>query len=168
MENNTKDRKLSQEYTFEELHKGALSEIPTTSGVYFVLMPENYKIAIKEETDGFQLTSKGKTSAYAVEELMKKANHYGNSIPYSSNILYIGKARDLQRRIEQYVGYRYRDLNLFPHDGGRAIWQLENNEKLIIRYLECKENENCRNLEHSLLCTYKEKHGAYPFANWKA
>lgn len=163
----TKDRILSKMYTFEELHNGAISEIPATSGVYFVLMPENYKIRIKEETDGFKLTSKGKPSAYSVEKLEKKAKHYGDKNPYSSNILYIGKAKDLHRRIEQYVGYRYNGSNLFPHDGGRAIWQLGNNEKLIVRYLECQENEDCREMEHNLLFNYKKKHGAYPFANWQ-
>lgn len=163
----TKDRILSKMYTFEELHNGAISEIPATSGVYFVLMPENYKIRIKEETDGFKLTSKGKPSAYAVEKLEKKAKHYGDKNPYSSNILYIGKAKDLHRRIEQYVGYRYNGSNLFPHDGGRAIWQLGNNEKLIVRYLECQANEDCREMEHNLLSNYKKKHGAYPFANWQ-
>lgn len=164
---NTKNRPLSMMYTFEELHNGALNEIPNTSGVYFVLIPENYKIVIREETDGFQLTSKGNPSTYPKDKLAKKAEHYGNGVPYNSNILYIGKARDLRRRIEQYVGYRYNEPNLFPHDGGRAIWQLENNEKLIIRYLECREDENCREIEHNLLCVYKKKHGAYPFANWK-
>ena len=116
----TKDRILSKMYTFEELHNGAISEIPATSGVYFVLMPENYRIRIKEETDGFKLTSKGKPSAYSVEKLEKKAKHYGDKDSYSSNILYIGKAKDLHRRIEQYVGYRYNGSNLFPHDGGRC------------------------------------------------
>jgi len=164
---NTKDRILSKMYTFEELHNGAISEIPATSGVYFVLMPENYRIRIKEETDGFKLTSKGKPSAYSVEKLEKKAKHYGDKDLYSSNILYIGKAKDLHRRIEQYVGYRYNGSNLFPHDGGRAIWQLENNEKLIVRYLECQEGEDCREMEHNLLSNYKKKHGALLYANWQ-
>lgn len=163
---NTQDRQLSNMYTFEQLHQGALEELPTTSGVYFVLMPKDFKIVLKEETDGFKLTSKGKPSAYPIEELIKKANHYGIEPPYSSNILYIGKARDLKRRIEQYVGYRYDAQNLFPHDSGRAIWQLENNEKLLVRYLECTENEECKEMEHNLLINYKAKHGMYPFANW--
>ena len=54
----TKDRILSKMYTFEELHNGAISEIPATSGVYFVLMPENYKIRIKNE---------GEIAGYATE-----------------------------------------------------------------------------------------------------
>lgn len=161
------ERTFSKMYTFEELYNGAIKQIPNTSGVYFVIIPVNYEIRIKEKTDGFELTSKGKSSSYPIEKLQKKAEHYGEKYPYTSNILYIGKARDLQRRIEQYVGYRYNGPNLFPHDGGRAIWQLENNEKLLLRYMECKEDEDCEVIEKQLICTYKERHGAYPFANMR-
>ncbi len=152
------------DYTFKELHAGALENIPKTSGVYFVLAPKDFILSVKAETDGFKLTSKGEPSEFAVEKLAKKLLHYGKP-PYSNNIIYIGKAKDLHRRIEQYVGYRYNVPNLFPHDGGRAIWQLENNENLIVRY---KEYEDCREIEHELLCKYKEKYGAYPYANWKS
>ena len=155
-------------FTFEELHNGALDKIPSSSGVYFVVMPKGFELKIKSETDGFKLTSKGKSSKYDVKCLEKKAFHYGTYGNYSNGILYIGKAKDLRRRIEQYVGYRYDTLNLFPHDGGRAIWQLENNEKLIVKYQECKLDQDCRELEHALLVKYKEMYGAYPFANWKA
>lgn len=161
------DRTLSNMYTFEELHNGAIEQIPKVSGVYFVIIPKDFTLVLKEETDGFELTSKGKTSSYPLDKLRPKVEHYGTGYPYKSNILYIGKAKDLQRRIEQYVGFRYRDPNLLPHNGGRALWQLENNEKLLVRYLECKEGEDCREMEKLLLCTYKTKHGAYPFANRK-
>lgn len=157
-----------KDYTFEELHNGALDNIPSTSGVYYVLVPDNFVLRVKEDTDGFKLTSKGEPSTFDVEKLSRKLLHYGKSLPYRSNVVYIGKAKDLHRRIEQYVGYRYNIPNLFPHDGGRAIWQLENNEKLIVRIQECKEDEDCRDLEHKLLCEYKNKHASYPFANWKS
>lgn len=32
-------------FTFEELHNGALDKIPSSSGVYFVVMPKLEKIA---------------------------------------------------------------------------------------------------------------------------
>ena len=66
MENNT--LMMSDVYTFEELHNGALDKIPKTSGVYFVIIPEHFKIVIKEETDGYKLTSKGNPSSYPVEQ----------------------------------------------------------------------------------------------------
>ena len=66
MENNT--LMMSDVYTFEELHNGALDKIPQTSGVYFVIIPEHFKIVIKEETDGYKLTSKGNPSSYPVEQ----------------------------------------------------------------------------------------------------
>lgn len=168
MKSSVSDRKMSHMYTFEELHNGALDKIPSTSGVYFVIMPEHFKLILKSETDGFKLTSKGNESSFSIDQLKKKIKHYGGEEKYNNHILYIGKAKDLHRRIEQYVGYRYNVPNLFPHDGGRAIWQLENNEKLLVRYLECKEGEDCRDMEHKLLCRYKEQYGAYPFANWKS
>lgn len=163
----TKGRILSIIHTVEELHNGALSEIPNTSGVYFIFMPENFKLVVLPKTEGFELTSKRKPSSYGIEELKVKAAHYGKFRHYTSRLLYIGKAKDLQRRIEQYIGYRYNVPNLFPHDGGRAIWQIRDSEKLIVRYMECLEGEDCRKIEHVLLEAYKKKYGAYPFANWK-
>lgn len=164
----TDERRMSNLYTFEELFEGAIDKIPSSSGVYFVLMPEKFNLVIKAESDGYKLTSKGTSSSFSVDKLKEKTKHYGNLTKPNNHILYIGKAKDLHRRIEQYVGYRYNIPNLFPHDGGRAIWQLENNEKLLIRYMECKNGEDCRDMEHKLLCAYKEKYGAYPFANWKS
>ena len=154
--------------TFEELHNGALEQVPSASGVYFVLIPENFKLVVKPDTDGFKLTSKGVSSQFDVRKLENKLVHYGKYGEYNSNILYIGKAKDLHRRIEQYVGYRYNVPNLFPHDGGRAIWQLENNELLLVKWQECIIGQDCRGLEHNLLCKYKKKYGEYPFANWKS
>ncbi len=155
------------DYTFKQLHEGALESIPRKSGVYFVLVPEGFILSVKAETDGFKLTSKGEPSEFRVERLEKKLVHYGD-YPYSNKIVYIGKAKDLHRRIEQYVGYRYNVPNLFPHDGGRAIWQLKNNEELLVRYQECNVGEDCRKLEKRLICEYKEKYGAFPFANWRS
>lgn len=163
-----KQRTMSKLYSVEELHNGAITEIPHTSGVYFVFMPENFVINIKEKTEGFPLTSKGKPSSYPVQKLLKKAEQYSKPVDPKSHPLYIGKAKDLYRRIEQYIAYRYHSPNLFPHDGGRAIWQLDKSERLLFRYVECHEGEDCRELERQLLCEYKERHGEYPFANWKA
>lgn len=160
--------KLSRTYTFQELHNGAINEIPCTSGIYFVIMPDNFKLIIKAETDGFKYTSKGKLSAFPIDKLKKKLFLYGSEERYNNKVLYIGKAKDLHGRIEQYVGCRYNVHGLLPHDGGRAIWQLENNEQLMVRYHECKIGEDCRELEHMLLCEYKDRYGAYPFANWKS
>ena len=142
----------------KELHDGALNEIPETSGVYFVFMPSNFGLVILQKNVGFEFTSKRKPSSYRIEELEAKAEHYGKFGNYTSHLLYVGKAKNLHRRIEQYVGYRYRIQNLFPHDGGRAIWQIENSEKLIVRYMECLEGEDCRKIE---------QYESYPFANWK-
>lgn len=160
-------RILSRLYTVKELHDGALNEIPETSGVYFVFMPSNFELVILQKNVGFEFTSKRKSSSYRIEELEAKAEHYGKFGNYTSHLLYVGKAKNLHRRIEQYVGYRYRIQNLFPHDGGRAIWQIENSEKLIVRYMECLEGEDCRKIEQNLLQTYKKQYEAYPFANWK-
>lgn len=164
----TKERTLSSIHTVEELHNGLLEEVPNTSGVYFVFMPADFELIILPKNVGFEFTSKRKPSSYGMAELEVKAAHYGKFGHYKSHLLYIGKAKDLHRRIEQYIGYRYNIPNLFPHDGGRAIWQIKNSEKLIVQYMECLEGEDCRKVEHALLETYKKRYGAYPFANWKA
>ena len=51
-----------------------------------------------------------------------------------------------------------------PHRGGRAIWQLKNNKKLLIEIEPC---EKPREKERQFLIEYYEKYNSYPYANWK-
>lgn len=156
---------ISKMYTVEELHNGAINSIPSESGVYFVLMPKGFDLIVKDVTDGRKTTSKGKVASYPVDDLQRRILHYGNRKKYNSQILYIGKSDNLCDRIKQYIGFRYNDPGLAPHNGGRSIWQLENNERLLFCYHVCRPGEDCEKMEKELLLLYKDRHGCYPFAN---
>lgn len=88
---------------------------------------------------------------------------YENS---DQEILYIGKAggknNKLRQRIRQYLKYGIKEVN--NHRGGRVIWQLENNNKLLIRYLKC---DNPEAKEKELLQNHLDAYGVLPVANWK-
>ena len=123
--------------SFEELYNGKLKLIPPKSGVYLVIMPSNFKLQINETTEGREIF-KGKNMLYSMEDLNRKAEHY-NLPERGGNILYIGKAKNLHNRIKQYVAWGYFNKNntkSSPHAGGRAIWQLNNNKKLLLRCFE--------------------------------
>lgn len=79
--------------------------------------------------------------------------------------LYIGKAArqgGLRKRLWEYVGSGYGLKK--NHRGGRAIWQVEDFEKLTIRW-EAVPDAN--QMEHELLRYYKTNYGTYPAANWR-
>jgi hypothetical protein len=148
-------------YTFKELKDGMINEIPTSSGVYWVLIPEKFCIKYMEETDGPTYGKKGNKMAYTIDKLEKWGAHYFKE-DRGGNILYIGKATNLQNRIQQYLDFGYNDEKYLVHEGGRAIWQLENNKDLLITYKKCQDEEK---IEAELIDKYIMKYGEKPFAN---
>lgn len=156
------------EYTVKQLHDGAINNIPTTGGVYFIKMPTDYVFEVLLESEGRPVTSKGQPSSYPVKELKQKIEDvYGPKPPYSNNILYIGKTNHnvgLRKRLIEYLGFRYSEKTK-PHNGGRSIWQLKRNEDFIVEVLPCSKDEDPGDKEHDLLLKYKEQFGNYPFAN---
>lgn len=148
-------------YTFQELRDGKINYIPTASGVYWVLMPETFCMKYMEKTDGPIFNKKGKRMAYDIRELIKWGEHYSKS-DRGGGILYIGKACNLHDRIKQYYEFGYNDEKYFVHEGGRAIWQLEDNKKLMVMFEECEDEEK---FETELIDQYIIKYGNLPFAN---
>lgn len=57
--------------------------------------------------------------------------------------------------------YGYKEAE--NHRGGRAIWQIENSEELLLGYRSC---ENPEAKEREMLKEYYEKYGTFPVANW--
>lgn len=148
-------------YTFKELKTGKINYIPTTSGVYWVSMPETFCMKYREKTDGPEYGKKGKKMAYSISELNEWGKKYLKP-NRGGNILYIGKAKNLQKRIRQYFEFGYNDEKYLVHEGGRAIWQLENNKELIVTYKEC---QNEQKMETELIDKYILEYGEMPFAN---
>lgn len=150
-------------YNFRQLKEGKISEIPNASGIYWVIMPETFVMNYMKETDGPKFGKKGRKMAYEINELYKWGEHYREK-GTGDYILYIGKAKNLQNRIRQYYEFGYNDEKHHAHEGGRAIWQLENNKELLIKFQECNDEERT---ETELLDKYILKYGVLPFANRK-
>jgi hypothetical protein len=87
-------------------------------------MPETFCLKYMKETDGPAYGKKGTKMAYPVHKLEEWGAHYSKA-DRGGNILYIGKAKNLQNRIQQYLEFGYNDEKYMVHEGGRAIWQLE-------------------------------------------
>ena len=150
--------------TFEEYKKeldeyGKISSITTESGIYKVHMPQNFELVITSGTDAIKV-HRGKNLLYPVQKLEEKWESI--RLLDKEGILYVGKAKNLRRRITEFVKYGYEDCK--THRGGLAIWQLKNNKELLIEIIPCG---NPREKERQLLIEYHDKYGEYPFANWQ-
>lgn len=151
------------EYSFRQLRDGKIEEIPSTSGIYWVIMPLDFSMDYLEETEGRKYGKKGRKMSYEVNKLREWGEHY-QKYKQEEGILYIGKAKNLQNRIRQYYEFGYNDEKYHVHEGGRAIWQLRNNKELLIRYQECDNEEK---VETELIDKYILEYGVRPYANRK-
>ena len=74
--------------------------------------------------------------------------------------LYIGRARDLRRRLDQFA--RFGRGEPIGHWGGRLIWQLADHRELLIAWLPTDDFEQ---READLIAEFVDAYGRLPFAN---
>lgn len=157
--------KNCKRYTIEELRKNNYEQVKNTNSnlVYFVETPKNFKVEFTNKTTAHKLkqagNSKGKNALYELADLL---NRYNQS---DKKILYIGKGErknnDGYKRLIQYLEYGKGVSK--PHDGGRSIWQIKNNNQLNVFFIPC---QNATFYENELIEQYKkENHGCKPMAN---
>lgn len=130
----------------EELWRTRCAQVPGEAGIYYVLL-----------TDGEPRFREDPRGGYDPEELKSRWQKSGGKC------LYIGKAsgkRGLRGRLWQYLRCGY--ANGRNHRGGRAIWQVEQREKLRFSWQVCPEADA---LERALLRHYYEVFHCYPVAN---
>lgn len=144
-----------------------MSNIPTKSGVYFVIVPPafNSRTFIYPGTGGHY---KGNDPNIPIVDLEK-------GWVENADILYIGKAGGVRRNGVPYktnLKTRIRTLLKFgnmddkaPHWGGRYLWQYKDSSELLIYWYVCKDNENAVQLEIKLINDFKRQYGRIPFAN---
>lgn len=140
--------------TVNELCCNHCSSIPDAPGIYWILAPEGMPILFHERA------YHSKAQIYPLEKLHNK---FENCTEHKT--LYIGKAEGkhgLRQRLKQYMDYGQGKGNI--HRGGRAIWQIENSDFLLVAYEVC---EHPSTQEHQLLREYLEQNGTYPLANWR-
>lgn len=140
--------------TLLELFANGCQTIPKEPGIYWVLLPEGRSVHFHSKR------YHPRAKLYSIPTLRKKFERCADH-----RILYIGKAegrRGLRQRIKQYMAYG-QGIGMV-HQGGRAIWQIENAEHLLLAYEVC-ENPSLR--EGQLLQAYRKKNDTYPLANWR-
>lgn len=143
----------------EYISTGHLYSIPRQEGTYKVILPNNFEVNIKSDSDVLQCTK----TPYPIDLLCDKWEKISKISNEEKYIVYIGKAKDLRQRTLQFIRFRMGQVR--NHAGGRALWQIENNMQLLFEY---SVEANSREKEKRMLLTYKEKYGLYPFANFKS
>ena len=153
---------LKKYYTFEELHLFNTEDwkaIPECGGIYKVYKPDGFEMKFRVDSDA---PDTDRYKRYDVGELEEKWERIENcKNKYEEGLLYVGKAKNLRRRIGQYVRTGYGiDAR---HSGGRSIFQLENNKQLMIKIFKCDNFDECESEE---LDNYKiHRDDMLPFAN---
>lgn len=136
--------------TIQELSTSK-SLIPKQNGVYLILNLEKEIKFLEKGTGGY---FKGKDPNVELDVLQKKWVD-------DTNVVYIGKATDLQKRLNQY--FRFGNGKNVGHYGGRYIWQLENSKNLMVCWKALEEES--REAEKELSNLFMSKFNKLPFAN---
>jgi hypothetical protein len=135
--------------TFSQLR---LSPPPTMPGVYVVL-----RLSDKPPTFLLRSLARGKNGvdpSYAISELQQRWVD-------GAAVVYVGKAdgrRGISGRLAQY-GRRGTS-----HQGGRAIWQLEDADALLVTWQAIPDGSP-EEVEIALRIAFKSRYGKVPFAN---
>ena len=159
--------KNCKRYSIKELYEN-YDIISKESGIYLVECPENFKAVF---SDYPERELKIKKYFYAAD-LTDKYNRTLNN-----KILYIGKAdirkngHALNERIEELIRYGYGEVP--NHKGGKVIWQIQNNEQLLVCWetldeINRKWNkafDTAKSAERALIDYFYNKYNEYPLAN---
>lgn len=141
--------------TLETLFRLDCENIPENRGIYTVLAPEGMNIRFVDKVIN--------TASLPYPRLLLEEKYESCE---DKQVIYIGKAsgkKGLRQRIRQYMKYGW---NLGTnHRGGRAIWQIEDYEMLLLTYEPCPD---CELREHQLLTEFRAKNSCYPLANWRS
>lgn len=135
---------------FEELRGGSC---PSAGGVYVVTYPSGERAAFAARSGGGWF--KGQDPSVPPETLT--ANWVD-----SAEVVYIGKANQLRRRLIQYADFGAgRPVG---HWGGRLIWQLPNTSDLRVAWKETPGRVPS-DVEAELIASFRQVYGKPPFAN---
>lgn len=138
---------------FQDLRESALATVPRTEGTYVVLGQSLPPVFVPESCGG-HFKGRNPTVALAVLEAKWVAG---------TEVLYIGKANNLQRRLRQYADFGAgRPVG---HWGGRFIWQLADSNSLLVAWMRSPQGEMPQVLEADLVAAFKTEHQRLPFAN---
>lgn len=136
--------------TFPETRaKGA---IPVVGGVYVVTYAAPAPVAFLPQSPA--------RWRYGIDPTVSLAVLEANWI--DAEVLYIGKADQLRRRIGQFR--RYGEGRATNHSGGRLIWQLAEPDQLRIAWKETPDRVPVE-VEAEMIAMFRREYGKPPFAN---
>lgn len=127
------------------------AHIPTQPGIYVVLR------TAATAPELLELTRARAGSAYALEDLQTRWVN-------GTSVIYIGKADPkvggLRTRLRQYA------RKGSSHQGGRSIWQLTDQDELLVAWVETP-GEVPEEVEIGYRAAFAAEYGRWPFANRK-
>jgi hypothetical protein len=125
---------------------------PEGEGVYVILREAEVIPVFLEKSTGGRFKGKDPT----VDRVLLE-----NKWVEGACVIYIGKATNLRKRLEQYR--RFGRGEPIGHWGGRYIWQCGDVGDYLVGWLSTKEPP--RDVEKSLISRFSELYGRRPFAN---
>lgn len=138
-----------------------MSKIPNDKGIYLIIWSNSAKPKFVVQGTGGYFKSKNPNVLLAELE---------NNWVDNTQVIYIGKAggegvkSTLKSRINEYL--KFGQGKAIGHQGGRFIWQIENNQDLIVCWKTLKDDEPS-DMEKDLIKDFIAQYGKLPFANLK-
>ena len=137
------------------LGRTAWVDLPDSPGIYAVCL-EGWEVLRFTDDPGLACHA----SPVSGCTLRDKRNLILNAGP--TDILYIGRANDLRKRVRQLV--RFGAGQADNHRGGEWLWQLDGIYRAQLWMWRC-DDDAPEQLERRLLDAFKADHGDWPFAN---
>jgi len=137
--------------TTRELSAGRMKDVPALPGIYVVISDVAEQPAFLASSIGGRFKGKDPTIAVSALESRWVA---------ATDVLYIGKADQLRRRVAQLC--RYAAGEPVGHWGGRHLWQVVGCENFSIAWLPVEDPFEG---ERQLIEEFKDEFGCLPFAN---
>lgn len=130
-----------------------IATVPSSAGVYVVLCTASLEPSFLAASSGGRF--KGRDPTVAVERLEREWIE-------GVEVLYVGKADLLRRRIEQLL--KFSEGEPVGHWGGRFLWQLEGHKDFEIAWITTPD-ERPVDAEAKLLIKFRDEFGQLPYAN---
>ena len=140
--------------TFAALRAGGFAGVPAAGGAYVVLREDGGVPPFLPTNPGGHF--KGQDPTVPPEDLLKRW-------VLDAQVIYIGKANDLRRRLRQYS--RFGAGRAVGHWGGRLIWQIAQADQLVVAWRLVDVAQSPARLERALLDAFGARYGSLPFAN---
>ncbi len=126
-------------------------EIPPVPGVYVVL---------RESPDTTNWLRKSLGGWFKGKDPTVSADYLESNWVTGTNVIYIGKADQLHRRLRQYMDFGAGKP--IGHWGGRLIWQVQGSDGFVVAWLN---DPHPLAGEAALIQDFVDEFGSMPFAN---